>query len=1173
MSTKQQTVLRVQTNIPSGIEITGNTIISVSQKTNITTFVGSGTTVSPFTGTTTGATWSVTLNVIGGNGVFNYNINQNTYSGSDINVYQKYNTKFIVTNSSRNNKSMNGFTEYNVSDLLGSFNVLNGDVIQITSGTEIPTGATLNFNIQPDFETIYTQVNTYDFLDLYGDIPIKINKSFAELQDISKRNSDFSTGLLLPGSKRNNKFFENYYNVDVNTLYFDITKRIMIDVLLNDEIYFQGYMKLNKVSVLNSKVEYDVTLYSTVSDLYGKIGNNLLKDLDYNDIDWHFNHYFNVYNVTSTWKYNTFLNTKIVPSLWIYPVIHNGYEYTGDTVNLSGGTVSTQSRLFTPTLVNSFNTYSVFLAFNGEDWRINSPKNPILDNQLKPGLNIYSLLHLMFKTYGYTIKSDFLETPWFKLLYMYGFYSFDGNKFGYRTPTPQILPIDGVDIILVESYVDTTQTACSTLYVKTDRTYSVYVVKKGTGIPCLCSDQISVALDFLFFPCNGGPSVPSTEFVTIQPNTTGSTYSWISNRFVDCGFGCPYSLELKQNIGFNRTQSNVDISPSTLSYLPLPPNTKKLFIDTDYVDFSLVIDTDFKQIDLLSSIAKKFNLVIIPNPEKLSEVIIEPYDYYIGSGKINDWTDRLSKDNGFSVEPALNYIESEIILTDQEDGDDANKSFKDQNKLIYGENRVYNQTDFKSNTKKIETIFSPEIIRKWDENNRIGIPLGINYTSQSNTQSSNNSEKVIWKYNGIKSKPRLIYNNGNLSPFTNLTGITYNLSGGTNTMFFRVQQSDGNNPFGNIYALSSPVTPVISHTLSIGNKDTNKKNNDSLCILFNSQEPQDIGIGISTFNTYTENDAYKIFYLKRIENLFSKNTRFLKGKFNLNLSDIKNFEPKDLIKIQEQFFLLNKIENYNLTNPELTQVELIQVNNKIRPETYPVRYFKYIYCNETNSKVYKFRTYFNPAENTFGTLYTGDTENIYSLRRTYQFWSLLYDYFVGILGGNVSGYTSSYNNLSNGNVWTYTINEITKSEYENSSYNFWFEDNNNQYFIDRKETNINNNDTQLIWAKSNQVGTDKMFLNVAPNCSIFSGYCSSGNITISPAPSSTPTSPYTTGITLNVTEVGWIRYNTPTGRTYRQITDLGTYIITDCADCNSIEPGFPFSNLANWVIINCGNSC
>ena len=39
----------------------------------------------------------------------------------------------------------------------------------------------------------------FEFLDLYDDIPIKINKSVAELQDISKKNSEYSIGLTLPG--------------------------------------------------------------------------------------------------------------------------------------------------------------------------------------------------------------------------------------------------------------------------------------------------------------------------------------------------------------------------------------------------------------------------------------------------------------------------------------------------------------------------------------------------------------------------------------------------------------------------------------------------------------------------------------------------------------------------------------------------------------------------------------------------------------------------------------------------------------------------------------------------------------------------------------------------------------------------------------------------------------
>jgi hypothetical protein len=113
-------------------------------------------------------------------------------------------------------------------------------------------------NIPNENITGATQFTT---LDLYSDIPIKIDKSVAELQDISKRNSDLSIGLSLPGSKKNNQFFESFFNVDSQSLYFNATKRVECNVLLNDQSYFRGYMRLNKVSVLNSKVEYDVTLY------------------------------------------------------------------------------------------------------------------------------------------------------------------------------------------------------------------------------------------------------------------------------------------------------------------------------------------------------------------------------------------------------------------------------------------------------------------------------------------------------------------------------------------------------------------------------------------------------------------------------------------------------------------------------------------------------------------------------------------------------------------------------------------------------------------------------------------------------------------------------------------------------------------------------------------------
>jgi len=1188
MAQQQQTVLRVQTNIPSGIEITGNTSLSVTGVTNVT-YGGSGIQTSPITGTTTGTTanddWSITMKVTGGTGTFYYDVNMSPYSGLSVDLFLNYGIRFIVSKSDGSIQGMGGFEEYGVSDLVGSFKVYDGDNIHIEAGISIPTGATMSYYVIPDNTTTFSEVLSYDTLDLYTDIPLKLNKSFAELQDIGKRNSDYSVGLSLPGSKKNNAFFENYYNVDTNSLYFDVTRRVNIDVLMNDQKYFSGYMRLNRVSVLNSKVEYDVTLYSTVADLYGQMGNNLLKDLDYNDMDWHFNHYFNVYNTSASWFQNTLQNGRIIPSLYMYPIVHNGYEYTGDTVNLSGGTVADQTRLYiTTNQIGAYADYAAYVAANGDtaDYRINSPKNPILDNQLKPALNMYALINLMFKNYGYTIKSNFFETPWFKLLYMYGYYSFDGTKFGYKTPVPQTLPLEGVDVLLVESVVDDTVICLGDPNIRTTRTYTIYVVKKGTGIPALCSDQITVGLDFEFFPCYGGVSIPTPVSLTILPNTTGTTYSWVSNQFVDCG-GADCVLERFENYGFNASTSNVGLSSASLSYLPVPANTNITFTENTYVDFSLVTDTNIKQIDILSSIAKKFNLVIIPDPEVPNQMIIEPYDYYIGSGAIFDWTDKLSFDKGFTVQPALNFIESELILTDQEDGDEANKTFKDRNKLIYGENRVYNPTDFKSQTKKIDTIFAPEVIRKWDNN--VGIPLGINYAGQSNNQASGGSEKVIWRYTGLKQKPRLIYNLGNLSPFLDTVGESFNFISAfrVNNMYFRIQPSTGVNPGplapdGNSYAIGSLVNPAVSHTMPFGNPDINKINNDSICILFNSQEPDDIGLGIPTFNAYTDQDAYDLFYSNRVNNLYDKNTRFLSGQFNLKLSDIQNLRPNDLIKIQEQYFYVNKLEGFDLTNPELTKVELVQTNSRVRPTPYPTRYFKYVYCNQVGTKVYKFRTYFNPEENTIGALYNLDDEKPNSLRRTYYYWSIFYDYMVGALGGSVSGITSSYTDTTSvsGNTWYYTMNEITEQEYNDPSYLYWNEDDNNLLFIDNITLSPSMGkyeNAQNIWCRSNTFGVNKAFFNVATDCTTFAGYASANGVTLSPAPGSTPVTPYTTGTTLNITDTGWIKYDTASGTVYRFFPTLGVQTIPDCADCSTIRFAFPFADLATWDNVVCGTAC
>ena len=74
----------------------------------------------------------------------------------------------------------------------------------------------------------------YQVLDLYSSIPIKVTRSFADLTDVSKKNSDTALNVTLPGSKKNNAFFENFFDVDVQSFRFSAVKKALCQVLIDD---------------------------------------------------------------------------------------------------------------------------------------------------------------------------------------------------------------------------------------------------------------------------------------------------------------------------------------------------------------------------------------------------------------------------------------------------------------------------------------------------------------------------------------------------------------------------------------------------------------------------------------------------------------------------------------------------------------------------------------------------------------------------------------------------------------------------------------------------------------------------------------------------------------------------------------------------------------------------
>ena len=538
--------------------------------------------------------------------------------------------------------------------------------------------------------------------------------------------------------------------------------------------------------------------------------------------------------------------------------------------------------------------------------------------------------------------------------------------------------------------------------------------EKATGVPVYCSTDISVKIAIM--AVYDDYALLEYEDYLLQNGTSGLTvninqYDALIREFNSIAAVSP------PTVGIGKL--------SDAKYLPTAINNPVPIYDGADVDFNKVLDNTVKQIDFLSSVFKKFNLVIVQDKIDPKTMIIEPYQYYVGTGTIHNWSDKIDYISGFKIEPTWNYIDSTMIFKDGDDGDYGNVVYKNQNLYRnYGQNNVYNLTNFKSTTGTTETMFGPEVVRQWDTNDTapnggILLPLGINYagTSQQFTNAAGVTANS-YQYTGVKTKPKLIYNLGPQNIFIDTLGEAYTTTNRYKTYNIIIRHSDGTYPLigGGFNAL-----PVVSHTMPMGCKDQYKINNDSACVLFQAETPT--YLDVNTYNTFTNNSAYNLYYADRISNLYSPNTRVLTGKFYLKPNEFYNISPNDIIKIKDQYFLWDQINGYNLTQSELTEVRLIQINNA--PSTYPTRYFKYTYCDQTGYS-FVFKTDFtNP-----------------NLLNTNYAWSILYDHAVGTIYNDnppTSGITTTFNYTDSPNYYyvPFTLYEITADEYNNGGHYDW----------------------------------------------------------------------------------------------------------------------------------------
>ena len=215
-------------------------------------------------------------------------------------------------------------------------------------------------------------------LDTYGKDDISLNYQIDDILDITKRSTNWSKTITLPGTPTNNQFFEYMYDVNVETITFNPIKRTPCVIRVGATDVFNGYLQLMNIVINNGLIEYEVSLAGAFKNLLTQISDYGMDELDLSEYD----HIRSRANIINSWSYNIYKSG----------VLFN----TGGPNNVDGG----QGYVY-PFIINGNNetpneTWNIYDAF--------------------PAIYVKTVVDKIIKFANYTYTSKFFESSYFKKL-------------------------------------------------------------------------------------------------------------------------------------------------------------------------------------------------------------------------------------------------------------------------------------------------------------------------------------------------------------------------------------------------------------------------------------------------------------------------------------------------------------------------------------------------------------------------------------------------------------------------------------------------------------------------------------------------------------------------------------------------------------------------------------
>ena len=748
------------------------------------------------------------------------------------------------------------------------------------------------------------------FLDVKEGTAFPLNFQVGDIRDISQRKGNFSKTITLTGSKNNNNLLNHYYDVNIIEGTFNINA-ITTCAVIQDGIPVMEDCSLQLTAVVKAQltdgyeehVTYEVLIKDSKADFFTAITNKELTDIDFSD----FNHTYDAFNVV-----NRFDNTVVDGFKYFLPAsddaIYNTQEFKPaifakvyfDRIFADAGFTYDWPSMGYDRFEQLFIPYNGGVDnFDYADYLVKAEKTT--STTINGAVNWAGFSNIAQIATTQTPATKINITGWTELDDIQNI--FNPVTGVYSIPfNISALNAQSYDYSVTITYeLNLVNTSGGVLYGSASNIAAPVFYKPMLGVQITGQN---IAFSNLYV--NGSPPANITNAtnavqcpLTIPAGTTTILNSTAQTTIPLSGLSI--TTANTGTLGINVSQHNLITSNNTSSVRgwrrispsgPAPASGQlvvqavitniKLSIvpsSTIYtiggtIEVNNYIPKKIKQSDFIKSIFNMYNLYATIDNTQPNKINLIHRDAFYDAGTEVDWTYKLAKDQEQNLSFLPELTSKKIILSYANDKDNPNVTYTNATSNVYGQAEVIFDNEYVKDVSTKELLFAPTPVIK----TVFGAYVPMIAGAAPNTNL------------------RILYDK-------TLAGVPLATCG----QFYIYD-------YGSVGQINLTSYPLVGHF------------DDPLTPTF------DINYAICDFYYYqpsslTDNNLYNRYWRRTMGQI--NNGKMLTAMFNLKEPDIQAMKLNDKIRIDNSWWNINQVIDYDANSNSLTRVELISIDNEI----------------------------------------------------------------------------------------------------------------------------------------------------------------------------------------------------------------------------------------------------